>query len=252
MEAALGAVDLRRLAHRQHRRFDGERAATAHGVQKGLRTVVTGQPQDGRGERFLQRRRVPGFAITALVQRLAGGVEAQRAAPIVEVRHHHDLRVVTVHGRHGTTGSRKALANGFTHLRDDLQGRHDGVAPFGTQGFHHEATRGVEQFGPVDAARLRTQHGRRFRRHFTQHPQHAARGGQLQVSFICQTWTRAELDRTKDRLQVHRAERLELRDKCRFGFFRASGDQALQPVGRRAHRSTSKTFSTAPSAGEVI
>ena len=251
-KAAFGALNLWRLADRYHRRLDRQRTAATHGVEERLGASVASQPQDGGSERFFQRGRVSRFAITALMQRLTRRVQAKCATPVIEMRHHHHFRIVAVHGGHSTTSRGKAFANGLAHLRDDLQRWHGRVASFSAECFHHEATRGVEQFGPMNAARLRTQHGRRLRRNLAQHTQYTARRRELQVNFVSQPRTCAELHGAIDGLQVHGPESLEFRNQRRLGFFGAGSNETLQSVRGRTHSSTSKTFSTAPSAGEVI
>src|SRR5882762_11050997 len=87
MKFALLAMDLRRLVERYHCSLDGNRTAATHRIHERLAAVVTRHGENCRGERFLERRRMARLAITALVQRLARGVEARRHSMSVKRMH---------------------------------------------------------------------------------------------------------------------------------------------------------------------
>src|SRR5262245_36867096 len=83
----------------------------------------------------------------------------------------------------------------------------------------------VEEFVPVYAPDLRTKHLRRFRRHFLDDLENAARGPQLQMQLIEKRVGRLERDCAIPRNDVLCTQGFEFEHQDGFGFFGASGDE---------------------------
>ena len=224
VELALLAMDLRRLAHGDHRSLDGQRAAAAHRVEESHAAVVACELQDRGGERFLERRRMALLAVAALVQRLAGSVEAQHAAAARDMRDDHDLRLVGVHRRHAPPASAKASR--IPSRTCVMTCRCDSPWLSSPTLSTMKRVTGVEQFRPVHPPHLGMQHGRRVRRHFPQHAQDPACGAQAQVQLVELLRGRLEQHGAKGRRQFRRAERLEFGHQRGLRFLRAGRDQS--------------------------
>ena len=175
---------------------------------------------------------MPLLAVTALVQRLARGVQAQHASAPRQVRHDDDLRLVRIDRRNRATGAAEYVANGFPHLRDDLLRRHAAAFRLGTEALDEEAMPCIEQLGPVDAPGLRVEHFGRLRRHLLDDAQDPARGSQLQVQLVEERLVRFELDGAESRRQVGCTKRLQFVNQGGLGFLGAGGDQAQWDAGR--------------------
>ena len=94
------------------------------------------------------------LAITALVQRLARGVEAQRTAAVPQMRHHDYLWLTSIDDRCDSLGALEDLADTLAHLGNDLLRCHPALVRIVTLAFDHEAMTRVEQLVPANAPDL--------------------------------------------------------------------------------------------------
>ena len=111
------ALDARRDVQRDLRRFGEERAAAAHRIVKRRAGRPAGQAQDACGEVFAQRRRALVEAPAALEERVAGGVEIERAIVQREEREDADVGLRGVDVRTCAGQFAQAVADRVLHAQ---------------------------------------------------------------------------------------------------------------------------------------
>ena len=75
------------------RRLDHEGARSAHRIEQRFGAVIAAFAQEQRRHGLPHRGGVQRLLVAALVQRLAGGIDADGADVVLDPHHHHDLRL---------------------------------------------------------------------------------------------------------------------------------------------------------------